>query len=133
MAEDVLLEVKRLRVAYKGRTGPVPALHGVSFDLMARERLGIVGESGSGKSTVGRAILGLLPASAIVEADRLALRGTDLLSLDEAGLRAIRGRRVSMVLQDPKYSLNPVMTVGEQIAESYRLHTKSAAREARRR
>ncbi len=126
-----LLEVEDLRVAYRGRSGPVPALRGVSFTL-GQERLGLVGESGSGKSTIGRAILGLLPASATVAARRLALRGLDLLGADERTLRALRGRRVSMVLQDPKFSLNPVMTVGRQIAESYRVHTRASAAEARR-
>ncbi|MBX6320856.1 MAG: ABC transporter ATP-binding protein [Rhodospirillaceae bacterium] len=126
-----LLEVEDLRVDYRGRTGPVPALRGVSFTL-GQERLGLVGESGSGKSTIGRAILGLLPPTATVTARRLALRGLDLLHADERTLRRIRGRRVSMVLQDPKFSLNPVMTVGRQIAESYRVHTRASAREARR-
>jgi peptide/nickel transport system ATP-binding protein len=126
-----LLRVEDLRVAYRGRTGPVPALRGVSFTL-EHERLGIVGESGSGKSTIGRAILGLLPHTAEVSARKLSLRGTDLLRASEGKLRAIRGRRISMVLQDPKFSLNPVMTVGRQIAESYRVHTRAGATEARR-
>jgi len=130
---EALRQVDHLEVAYRGRTGPVPALHGVSFEVLARERLGIVGESGSGKSTIGRAILGLLPPSATIKARRLSFAGLDLLSLDETGLRAIRGRRISMVLQDPKFSLNPVMTVGEQIAESYRLHSRAGAKEAKHR
>jgi peptide/nickel transport system ATP-binding protein len=128
---SLLLEVEDLHVAYQGRTGPVPALRGVNFSL-GRERLGIVGESGSGKSTIGRAILGLLPHTATVTARRLALGDTDLLRASERALREIRGRRISMVLQDPKYSLNPVMTVGRQIAESYRVHRSTSAAEARR-
>jgi peptide/nickel transport system ATP-binding protein len=132
MSEPPLLTVEDLHVAYQGRRAPVPALRGVSFDL-GRERLGIVGESGSGKSTIGRAVLGLLPASASVTAKQLRLHDTNLLGASERVLRSVRGRRISMVLQDPKYSLNPVMTVGRQIAESYRVHRSASAGEARRR
>ena len=131
MSEAPLLTVEELSVAYQGRTGPVPALRGVSFTL-GRERLGIVGESGSGKSTIGRAILRLLPPSASVKARQLRLHDTDLLAASERDMRAIRGRRISMVLQDPKFSLNPVMTVGRQIAESYRVHFRASRQEARR-
>jgi peptide/nickel transport system ATP-binding protein len=131
MRQDPLLIVEDLHVAYRGRTGPVTALRGVSFDV-GRERLGIVGESGSGKSTIGLAILRLLPLTARLTAKKLRLIDTDLLSASEHDLRTIRGRRISMVLQDPKYSLNPVMTVGRQIAESYSVHTRASAREAKR-
>jgi peptide/nickel transport system ATP-binding protein len=131
MSQDVLLTVEELHVAYRGRTGPVPALRGVSFGV-GRERLGIVGESGSGKSTIGLAILRLLPHSARVTAKHLCLHDTDLMRTSERAMRSIRGRRISMVLQDPKYSLNPVMTVGQQIAESYSVHTRASIREARR-
>jgi len=127
-----LLQVDDLHVSYQGRTGPVAAVRGISFAL-ERERLGIVGESGSGKSTIGRAVLGLLPPTASVTAQTLRFHDTDLLRASERCLREIRGRRISMVLQDPKYSLNPVMTVGRQIAESYRVHTRAPAAEARRR
>jgi peptide/nickel transport system ATP-binding protein len=132
MSEDRLLTVEDLHVAYRGRAGPVRALRGVSFTV-GRERLAIVGESGSGKSTIGRAILGLLPGSAEVNAKRMVFHRLDLLHATERQLRTIRGRRISMVLQDPKYSLNPVMTVGSQIAESYRLHSRASDREARAR
>jgi peptide/nickel transport system ATP-binding protein len=128
---STLLEVEDLRVAYRGRTGPVPALRGVSFTV-GQERLGIVGESGSGKSTIGRAILRLLPRTAQVSARKLALHDTDLMRASESALRKIRGERISMVLQDPKFSLNPVMTVGRQIAESYRVHRRAGAGEAKR-
>jgi len=132
MSEDPFLTVEDLHVAYRGRTGPVAAVRGVSFSV-GRERLGIVGESGSGKSTIGLAILRLLPHSARVTAKQLRLHETDLLRASERAMRSIRGRRLSMVLQDPKYSLNPVMTVGRQIAESYSVHTRASGREARRR
>jgi len=125
-----LLDIRDLRVTFPDRTGPVAAVRGVSF-RMGREKLGIVGESGSGKSLTGRAILGLVPAPGRVEAERLAFDGRDIRSLDARGLRALRGRRISMVMQDPKFSLNPVMRVGDQIVEAYRAHGRSGAAEAR--
>jgi peptide/nickel transport system ATP-binding protein len=107
-------------------------VRGIGFE-MGREKLGIVGESGSGKTVTGRAILRLIPPPGRVTARRLELEGVDLLGMDERGMRRVRGRRISMVMQDPKFSLNPVMTVGAQIAEAYRVHTEASAREARRR
>jgi peptide/nickel transport system ATP-binding protein len=129
---SALLDVEDLRVTFRTPTGPFHAVRGVSFTL-GRERLGIVGESGSGKSLTGRSILRLLPAAARLEAKRLAFDGTDLLTAPARTLRAIRGRRISLVLQDPKYSLNPVMTVGEQIAEAARIHGGVTKAEARHR
>jgi peptide/nickel transport system ATP-binding protein len=105
--------------------GHVRAVRGVCFQL-GREKLGIVGESGSGKSTVGRAIMRLLPSFARVTADRMAFHDIDLLRAGEKAMMEIRGRRIGLILQDPKYSLNPVMRVGEQIAETYRLHYPKA-------
>jgi peptide/nickel transport system ATP-binding protein len=131
MTERPLLTVKDLYVAYQGRSGLVPALGGVSFEVH-RERFGIVGESGSGKSTIGLSILRLLPSTATVKAKQLELKGTDLLRESERSMRSIRGRRISMILQDPKFSLNPVLTVGEQIAESYRVHTRARKLDAKR-
>ncbi|NIV74433.1 MAG: ATP-binding cassette domain-containing protein [Gammaproteobacteria bacterium] len=127
-----LLEVEDLHVEYSTPKGVVHAVRGASLTL-GREKLGIVGESGSGKSQTGRAILRLTGKHARVRAKRLVFRGIDLLGADEATLRSIRGGRISMVLQDPKYSLNPVMTVGRQIEEAFRVHRKSSRREARRR
>ena len=116
-----MLTIENLRVAFATRTGPVDAVRGVSL-AVGREKLGIVGESGSGKSTVGRAIMGLLPHSAVVTADRMEFEGLDLRNATRAQWRDLRGGRIGMVLQDPKYSLNPVIRVGEQIAESLRDH-----------
>ena len=127
-----LLTVEDLRVTFHTPTGPVRAVRGVSFSL-GREKLGIVGESGSGKSITGRSILRLLPRSAEVTATRLEFDGVDLMRASDRQMREIRGRRISLVLQDPKYSLNPVMTVGDQIAEAYRLHAKVGRAAARRR
>jgi peptide/nickel transport system ATP-binding protein len=130
VSDAPIIDVDGLSVTYRGQAREVTAVKGVSFELH-RERLGIVGESGSGKSTIARAILRLLPETARIEARRLALGGTDLLGASERQMRAIRGRRISMVLQDPKYSLNPVVAVGEQIAESYRVHFKARHAEAK--
>jgi peptide/nickel transport system ATP-binding protein len=126
-----LLAVEDLRVSFATPTGRFQAVRGVSFSL-GRERLGIVGESGSGKSLTGRAIMRLLPPSAQLEARRLEFDGTDLLRASAATMRAIRGARISLVLQDPKYSLNPVMTVGEQIDEAARIHGGVSKAQARR-
>src|SRR5690606_22539157 len=112
-----MLEVKNLRVSFPTHRGRVEVVKGISFDL-GRERLGIVGESGSGKSMTGRAILKLIPKPGLVTADRLAFEGIDILGQSEKQMRAIRGARISMVMQDAKFSLNPVMTVGEQIADA---------------
>jgi peptide/nickel transport system ATP-binding protein len=125
-----LLDVEDLRVRFHLRTGIVEAVRGVSFQL-GRERLGIVGESGSGKSQTGRAILGLTPPPGEVTAKRLAFDGIDLLTASKRTLRTLRGGRISMVMQDPKYSLNPVMTIGEQTIEAYQAHAKARRNEAR--
>jgi peptide/nickel transport system ATP-binding protein len=128
-----LLRVEDLSVQFPTRTGLVEAVRGVSFSL-GREKLGIVGESGSGKSVTGRAILGLTPPPGQVRARKIDFDGVDLTRADKATLRAIRGARISMVMQDPKFSLNPVMRVGEQIAEAYRAHGREVSeREAKTR
>ena len=132
MTDAPLVSVRNLHVRFPTRHGVVHAVRGVSFDL-GREKLGIVGESGSGKSMTGRAILGLIAPPGEVEAERLAFRGEDLVAMGDAARRAIRGRRISMVMQDPKFSLNPVMTVGSQIAEAYLVHHQASASEARER
>ncbi|TIV46156.1 MAG: ABC transporter ATP-binding protein [Mesorhizobium sp.] len=127
---DTLLEVDDLRVTFPTRTGLVQAVRGVSFSL-GRERLGIVGESGSGKSQTGRAIMGLTPPQAEVSAKKLAFDGIDLLSISPRQRRSLRGNRIAMILQDPKYSLDPVMTIGRQIVETLRTHEKVSKAEAR--
>ncbi|MCU7374041.1 ABC transporter ATP-binding protein [Paucibacter sp. O1-1] len=129
-----LLEVEDLRVSFPTRDGGLfEAVRGVSFSL-GRERLGIVGESGSGKSQTGRAILGLTAPEAVISAKRLAFKGQDLLGATAAQRRAMRGGSIAMVLQDPKYSLNPVMKIGEQIRESLQAHQRGlSSSEARQR
>ncbi|WFP76324.1 ABC transporter ATP-binding protein [Mesorhizobium sp. WSM4906] len=131
-AKGALLEVDDLRVTFPTRTGIVQAVRGVSFSL-GRERLGIVGESGSGKSQTGRAIMGLTPPQAEVSAKKLSFEGIDLLSVSSSQRRALRGNRIAMILQDPKYSLDPVMTIGRQIVETLRTHEKVGKAEARER
>jgi peptide/nickel transport system ATP-binding protein len=125
------LQVQDLRVgfAHPDTGSVVDVVHGVSFDL-TREKLGIVGESGSGKSTVGRTLLKLHPRSARVQAMQLRFDGIDLLQADERQMQGIRGRRMSMIMQDPKYSLNPVMRIGEQIAEAFVAHDTKAPKAA---
>ena len=123
------LQVDDLNIRFATPDGPVHAVRGVSFNL-SREKLAIVGESGSGKSTVGRALLQLHPRSATVQARKLAFDGIDLLSASAKTMQAIRGKRMSMIMQDPKYSLNPVMRVGQQIAEAYLAHNKVPRAEA---
>ncbi|MBW9054116.1 ABC transporter ATP-binding protein [Rhizobium mesosinicum] len=125
-----LLTVKNLRVSYPTRTGVIEAVRGVSFTL-GKERLGIVGESGSGKSQTGRAIIGLTPKHGVVTADALNFSGLDLLKATAAERRKLRGKRIAMILQDPKYSLDPVMTIGKQICETLRTHEKVGKGEAR--
>ena len=115
-----LLDVQNLRVTFDTETGPVEAVRGVSFSL-GRERLGIVGESGSGKTMTGRAVLRLIRPPGRIEADAMTFDGQDLLRASERDMRALRGTRIGMVMQDPKYSLNPVMTVGRQLTEGLRL------------
>jgi peptide/nickel transport system ATP-binding protein len=125
-----LVEVKNLRVDFSSATGVTHAVRSVSFSL-GKEKLGIVGESGSGKSVTGRALMRLLPASAKVRADALRFGETDILHASERQMRALRGGRIGLILQDPKYSLNPVMTAGAQIAEALRAHSRIGAKEAR--
>ena len=128
--ERPLVEVRNLRVDFPSVTGVTRAVRGVSFTL-GREKLGIVGESGSGKSVTGRALMRLLPASAVVAADALRFDRTDVLAAREREMRALRGGRIGLILQDPKFSLNPVMTAGDQIAEALRAHARLGRREAR--
>jgi peptide/nickel transport system ATP-binding protein len=126
------LTVDDLRVAYPAREGGfTEVVRGVSFKL-GRERLGIVGESGSGKSQTGRAILGLTAPGGRVSAAQLRFDGIDLLACPPRQRRALRGGRIAMVLQDPKFSLDPVMRIGAQIAETLQAHRPCGSAEARR-
>jgi peptide/nickel transport system ATP-binding protein len=131
MTTQPVLSVDNLRISYPNREGVYSeVVRGVSFQL-GHERLGIVGESGSGKSQTGRAILGLTAPGGKVSAGRLAFKGTDLLHCSPKERRAMRGGQIAMVLQDPKFSLNPVMSIGAQIVESLRAHTPVSRADAR--
>jgi peptide/nickel transport system ATP-binding protein len=125
-----LLSVQNLRVTFDTETGPVQAVRGVSFSL-DRERLGIVGESGSGKTMTGRSVLRLIRPPGRIEADSMVFDGQDLIGLPEPQMRALRGRRIAMVMQDPKFSLNPVMKVGFQLTEGLRQRDGLSAKDAR--
>jgi len=126
----MLVRMENLRVQFRTPNGLSEAVRGVSLTI-GQEKLGIVGESGSGKSLTARSILRLLPGSARVLADRLEFDGIDVLRADERALRRIRGKRAGLIMQDPKYSLNPVMTAGAQIAEAWRAHKGGSRRIAK--
>ena len=121
-APGVLLSVRHLRVTFPTDDGPVRAVDDVSFDVARNEVLGIVGESGSGKTVTAMALLGLLPKSAQVSGE-IFLGGQDILGLSERSLQPLRGRRIAMVFQDALAALNPVHTVGAQIAEAITVHS----------
>src|SRR5438445_654375 len=123
MAAPVVLDVRGLRAYLYTRWGVVRAVDGVSFALREGETLGLVGESGCGKTMTGLSLVRLLPepAGRIVEG-QILLEGEDLVTKSESEMRHVRGRRVSMILQDPQTSLNPVFTIGDQIVEALRLH-----------
>jgi peptide/nickel transport system ATP-binding protein len=120
---DIVLQVENLHTSFFTRMGEVKAVDGVSFYVREGETFGIVGESGCGKSVTGLSIMRLLqePAGQIVEG-KIILEGTNLLNLSKKVMRAYRGKKISMILQDPMSSLNPVYTIGDQIAESVKLH-----------
>jgi len=129
---ETFLEVKNLNVSFHTRTGTVTAVRDASFTL-GRERLGIVGESGSGKSQTGRAVMGLTARQAKISADILRFSDLDLLTLSPRQRQRLRGTRMAMILQDPKYSLNPVMTIGRQIMETLTAHQSLPRYRARQR
>ncbi len=114
-----LLSVRDLKVSFDTEAGVVEAVRGVSFSL-GRERLGIVGESGSGKTMTGRSVLRLIRPPGRIEAAEMTFDGIDLMAASETQMRSLRGPRMAMVMQDPKYSLNPVMRVGAQLTEGLR-------------
>jgi oligopeptide/dipeptide ABC transporter ATP-binding protein len=130
-----ILEVKNLSVHFKSDFGVVKAVDDVSFDLVEGSVLGLVGESGSGKSVLVRAILGLSPTESIAKlSGEVIFDGVDLLRQSEKQLNQdVRGKRISMVFQDPMTALNPVMTIGQQIADSMKMHLNINAKQARER
>ncbi|MEK8127743.1 ABC transporter ATP-binding protein [Paenibacillus filicis] len=133
MAGERLLEVQGLSVSFPTEKGMVTAVDGVSFGVDEGETLGIVGESGCGKSVTAEAILRLFDERATRYGGKVLFQGKDLMGLSTGQMEAIRGNEISMVFQDPMSSLNPVHTIGSQIAESVRLHTGCSRKEAGRR
>jgi peptide/nickel transport system ATP-binding protein len=129
-AGNDLLHVADLSVVFEGPNGPAAAVHNVSFGLRAGEVLGIVGESGSGKSVTLRAIMGLLPAAATVTGS-VRFEGQELLGMNPERLRQMRGRSLSMIFQNPASHLDPLMTIGQQVAESLRQHEQMRPAQAR--
>jgi oligopeptide/dipeptide ABC transporter ATP-binding protein len=126
-----LLEVRNLVVEYTADGQVIHAVNGVSFSLRSGRTLGLVGETGAGKTTIAKSILRILPEPAgKVRSGEIVFEGTDLLAASEDFMRTVRGRKISMIFQDPMTALNPVMRVGEQIAEVIRLHTKLNRQEA---
>ncbi len=119
---EALLSVADLAVVFPTRRGPLRALDGVSYALPRGRTLGVVGESGSGKSVMALALLRLIPPPGRIAAGSIRFDGADLLALDAAALTALRGDRIAMIFQEPMSALNPVFSVGEQIAEVLRLH-----------
>lgn len=132
MAETPLLDVDGLNVTFPSPQGEARVVRDVSL-VMGREKIGIVGESGSGKSMTARALVGLVRRPGRVTSRRMRLGDLDLATLDEKGFRAIRGKRIAMILQDPKFSLNPVQPVGRQIEETLLLHASMRAAERKER
>ena len=134
MAKEHLLQVKNLQVEFKTRRGIALVLNGVDFELERGETLCVVGESGCGKSMTALALMGLIPSPpGRVREGSVRFNGEDLIQASEARMREVRGNRISMIFQEPMTSLNPVYTVGDQIAESLRLHAGLNARQARER
>lgn len=129
-SKDKILNVNNLRVWFSTKKGPLKAVDGVSFDVRKGEVVGIIGESGSGKTVTALSLLQLVPFPGRVVGGSITFRGTDLLSLDETEMQNIRGNKISMIFQDPMTSLNPSMTVGRQVAESYVLHKKRPWKQA---
>ncbi len=127
-----LLAIRDLRTGFSTMEGRVTAVNGLDFDVYHGETLGIVGESGCGKSVTALSILQLIACPPAKIEGKIEFDGTNLLDLDSEGIRKIRGNAISMIFQEPMTSLNPVLTIGEQIAESARLHEGMSRREARR-
>jgi ABC-type dipeptide/oligopeptide/nickel transport system ATPase component len=129
----MLLEVQHLTVVFEGAQSRVTAVDDVSFQIAPGETLGLVGESGSGKSVTAFSILRLLQPPGRITGGRILFEGRDLLALAEREMRHIRGARISLIFQEPMTALNPVMRVGDQIAEALTVHGKAGVTEARER
>ena len=123
-----LLEIQNVRTVFRGQTGDVPAVDGVSLSVQRGKTLGIVGESGCGKSMLSLSVMRLVPPPGRTIAGKILFEGNDLLALNPAAMRDIRGNRIAMIFQEPMTSLNPVFTVGDQITEAMRAHDRRASK-----
>ena len=130
-ASAPLIEVKDLGVRLNTSRGPAQAVRGVSFALKRGETLGLVGESGCGKSVTALALMGLLPESAVISGS-IRLDGSELVGLSDANYCKLRGNRIGMIFQEPMTALNPMHTIGRQVAEPLRRHTNCSAAQARK-
>ena len=119
-----LLQIENIRTVFRGASGDIPAVDGVSLEVQRGKTLGIVGESGCGKSMLSLSIMRLVPQPGRIAAGRVLFDGQDLLTLPAARMRDIRGNRIAMIFQEPMTSLNPVFTVGDQITEAMRAHDR---------
>ncbi|MCD2498980.1 ABC transporter ATP-binding protein [Microbacterium nymphoidis] len=127
-----LLEIEALYAGIDRRDDPVTILRDVAFDIRPGEMVGVVGESGSGKSMTALAVMGLLPAAVSVTSGSVRFDGDDLVAVSQRAMREVRGRRIGMIFQDPMTTLDPVVKVGRQIEEAYRIHHRGASRAAAR-
>lgn len=130
MTDEFLLDVRDLKVEFPTLRGTIHALQGVTFALRRKETLGLAGETGCGKSVTALAILRLIAHPGRISQGRILFEGRDLLSQSEGEMRALRGSQISMILQEPKMALNPVIRVGEQVAETLLIHNRSLSRRA---
>jgi oligopeptide transport system ATP-binding protein len=133
MPSDQLLVVEHLTTVFATPHGALTAVNDVSFEIRAGETLGLVGESGSGKSVTALSIMRLVQRPGRITGGRILFRNRDLFALDEAAMRAVRGAEIALIFQEPMTALNPVFTVGDQIAETLLVHGRATRREARRR
>ncbi|KJE27494.1 hypothetical protein LG52_2712 [Geobacillus kaustophilus] len=134
MGEKILLEVRGLRTSFFTDDGEIPAVDGVDFSIREGEVLGIVGESGCGKSVTSLSIMGLLPKGiGKVVGGEIWFKGENLIEASERRMKQIRGNEIAMIFQEPMTSLNPLFTIGDQLVEAIRIHTKIGKKEARAR
>jgi len=131
MPDPTLLSVEHLTTTFDTARGPAPVVDDVSFEIRAGETLGLVGESGSGKSVTALSIMRLVRPPGRIAGGSIVFKGRDLLTLDERDVRAIRGADISLIFQEPMTALNPVFTVGDQIAETLLVHDRATRRESR--
>ncbi len=128
--DDTILRIKDLRVHYESESEVVEAVNGVSFDLKRGKTLGLVGETGAGKTTIAMSILRLVQSPGRILEGSILFNDLELTSLNEKQMRGIRSKSIAMIFQDPMTALNPVLTVGEQVAEVFRTHEKLSRQEA---